>query len=111
MNAEYTVDHFLAKFEAIPEELWFVGGYFDMDNPEKRCALGHCNQTPHKEDTKESIALEHLFDFAYFTVCSINDGAEPDPTWSPRPLKNILALPTPKQRVLAALRHIKELTQ
>jgi len=36
---EYTVDYFIKKFEAIPENKWFIGGYEDGY---KKCALGHC---------------------------------------------------------------------
>lgn len=38
---EYTVDYFIKKFEAIPEERWTTGTFLSYEE-ERRCALGHC---------------------------------------------------------------------
>lgn len=39
---DYSVDHFLTKFSAIPDELWIEREYVDLENPARRCAIGHC---------------------------------------------------------------------
>jgi len=94
MSTQYTREYFIAKFEAIPEEKWLAGTFKDGDCC---CALGHCGATEQGE-TPESRALGTIFwRGAKTSVVSINDGE-----WS-RYLQ-----PTPKQRVLAALRDLPE---
>lgn len=113
MNTIYNVDYFLAKFSAIPEDQWICHSQIDEFN--RRCALGHCmlpGMTEHQylEDytrfsghlTKEGHELGILFspqDLSIegaIIVATINNGVDPN-YWQP----------TPKQRVLAALRDIK----
>lgn len=90
--SKYTVEYFLDKFEAIPEDQWCTGGLADQDG--RRCAYGHCCNIDKfgVNFTDESRALLQLG--WYPTV--VNDGH------SPR-----YQQPTPKQRVLAALRDLK----
>jgi len=52
---KYTYDHFINKFEAIPEIMWITGAYFDDENPERKCALGHCDD--HLGRSAEADAL------------------------------------------------------
>jgi hypothetical protein len=97
MNAtatEYTVDYFIAKFKAIPEEKWCVEAY--KDDSGRCCALGHCmaEDTPEVEASFESIY--GLFTRIFAGPTTVNDGRDPR-----------YPQPTPKQRILAALRDIK----
>lgn len=93
----YDCDYFIKKFEAIPEDNWWVGDFRNMGNHCQFCALGHCGMTYHNS-TKESDALDELFGDA--VVPEINDGENP-----------AYQQPTPKQRILAALYDIKKLSE
>lgn len=88
----YNAAYFIAKFEAIPEELWCTGVFTLGD---KHCALGYCGQTNHVPFTDEALALIDILQPR--TVDGINDG-----DWERYPQ------PTPKQRILAALRDAQE---
>lgn len=90
----YDVDDFLAKFEAIPEEKWCCLTHRNVDG--RMDALGLCGFRDHGYRTPEGVSLIHLFDRHGLTVYSVNDGRNPD-----------FHQPTPKQRILAALRDIK----
>lgn len=70
----YTVDHFIAKFEAEPEESWWAGV----------CTVG------------ERRVFRDLFG-GYVAIARINDGLHP-----------AYRQPTPKARILAALRDVKD---
>lgn len=90
----YDVDYFIRKFEAIPEEKWCVGAY--EDGMGRRCAYGHCGKV-FAYDSRESGRLRALaFGIGIRFLADINDGSDPG-----------YRQPTPKQRVLAALRDIK----
>lgn len=91
---KYDAAYFIAKFEAIPDELWTdKGWYYDG---EKRCAIGHCvgDRNFH---APEAVALREIAKALDQTVISINDG-----------YCDKYPQPTPKQRVLAWLRDAKE---
>lgn len=91
MNAQY----FIEKFEAIPEEMWTVNVYTEGD---KCCAFGHCGVNA-IGGTKESTALAEIIANTpgkYGYVDIINDGDD-----------NRYKQPTPKQRILAALRDVQ----
>lgn len=85
----YTVDYFIAKFEAIPDEQWCVGEFTDQER--RHCAVGHC--LDRMQLTEESKALVRLMGH---NTTFVNDGVDPD-----------YQQPTPKARILAALRDIK----
>lgn len=93
MKTKYDRDYFIAKFEAIPEELWSVKSY---GTGGKHCAHGHCGQY-----SEESVALAMLWETDEFesipeTISvAINDGED-----------RRYQQPTPKQRILAALRDL-----
>lgn len=99
----YTKEYFIAKFEAIPEELWASGSSGHEDG--KKCAVLLCDgvnggsQFPGMRP--EGDALHALFPHSYAdeTVCNsitrINDGRNPR-----------YQQPTPKARVIAALRDL-----
>lgn len=93
----FTKEYFIAKFEAIPEELWTTGDFVDEKN--RMCAFGHCGVSL-EADTKEGNALDLLFRRGLHTESSsitseINDGEV-----------RRYPQPTPKQRILAALRDL-----
>lgn len=97
METIYTVDYFIKKFQKIPDKNWFIGDFWDRDNPQKMCALGHCGFG------RECKALHSLFprtDNIGSFVSSINDGTD-----------KRYQQPTPKQRILAALYDIKAMQQ
>jgi hypothetical protein len=62
MSTQYTRDYFIAKFEAIPEELWTTRVFRDGG---KCCAMGHCgaNYTDAGPaiHTAESVGLAYKF--------------------------------------------------
>lgn len=83
---KYTVDYFIEKFEAIPEELWCIGTF---QIGEKCCAFGHCGGTEHiGANTVECNELIKVLT----VVAETNDGTN-----------KLYQQPTPKQRILAAL--------
>ena len=89
----YDAAYFIAKFEAIPDELWFVGKLTDPENQARHCALGHCV----RRDFIFNHEAEALFRILNFPA-NINDGDDPR---YPRD-----KFPTPKARILAALRDV-----
>lgn len=93
----YDVDFFIKKFSAIAEVFWFVGDYQNEDGT-KFCAAGHCGGYQGMPSDSEAQFLCNLIaaELYPYSIGGINDGkcmAYPQPT--------------PKQRVLAALRDIK----
>jgi len=97
---KYDVDHFINKFEAIPDKRWFVGFYYDYDNDDKTkcCVMGHCGiGIPGSgRSSDEGNALFELFRILELHPPAVNDGNN-----------NNYSENTPKQRILAALRDIK----
>ncbi len=84
----YNRDYFIAKFEAIPDEKWTTGVFVHGD---RCCALGHCGPNIGYY-TPEAFALSSMLGHQ---ASFINDG------FDSRYLQ-----PTPKQRILAALRDL-----
>lgn len=102
----YDVDYFLKKFDDIPEEQWCTGVYSDVGpkGEDRQCAVGHCRSETSLLFSVEVEALRGLLkkvglgDKANNSrVSDINDGRNPD-----------FQQPTPKQRILAALKYVKE---
>lgn len=94
MSTKYDVDYFIAKFEAIPEERWCTGALIDGQG--RCCAFGHCGDRedgdiPTEANELQMLGLRHGLRFA-----AINDGRFAG-----------FNQPTPKQRILAALRSLK----
>lgn len=92
---EDTVEYFINKFEAIPEEKWATGEYSKKG---KCCALGHCGVKTEKRTgfpilTDEGEVLNELLDYK---VPEINDGQD-----------ERYKQTTPKERILAALKDVK----
>ena len=88
-----TAAEFIEFFEAIPEEKWTVGSFIDEQG--QCCAYGHlgCRDGQFPEPV-DSDALCDLFRDC--SVVRINDGQDAR-----------FKQPTPKQRILAALREIQ----
>jgi len=87
----YNADYFIAKFEAIPEEMWTTKTF--LNDQGQCCALGHCGARDGTNMTAEGEALLDLFSAFPKGVVSTNDTPS--------------LHSTPKQRILAALHDIK----
>ncbi len=99
----YTIEYFIEKFEAIPEELWTAGIMHDRNG--KYCALGHCGVlkfdllgTIRFKYTDESHALMDIFKQFHMYPEEVNDF----PRYNDRFKAN-----SPKTRILGALRQFK----
>lgn len=94
---EYTIEYFIAKFEAIPEKDWTTKDYV---NEGKSCALGHCGVREHL-DTGWPVTTdegEELNELLCAKVPEINDGED-----------TRYQQATPKERILAALRDVQKM--
>lgn len=101
MKTTYDKNHFIAKFEAIPEQMWITGEYRRRD---RRCAGGHCgadSQSKGWATTGESMAFYNLFKFA-----RSDDGNVTGPAVINDGLSVLYPGSSPKQRILAALRSL-----
>lgn len=97
MEKTYDVDYFIEKFEAIPEKLWAIGILEDGD---RHCAMGHCGVRHYNTGcfSWEAMALGNIFITNLgMGIVFINDRSE----------YSAFQQPTPKKRILAALRYIK----
>lgn len=81
----YDRNHFITRFTAIPDERWRIGDRWSPHPDVPHCALGHCSYD-------EGAALVNLL---ACSVALINDGLDPR-----------YQQPTPRARVLAALRDL-----
>lgn len=95
----YTVDYFITKLSAIPEDRWCVGTL--QDSTGRRCALGHFHPAFNRpdplycgDDLGDFIMLFH--DNLKTAAYMVNNGDCPHYQQT-----------TPKQRILAALYDIK----
>lgn len=88
-----TASEFIAFFEAIPEEKWCTGTYHDGD---RHCAYGHLIIADLENHSEDSEQFGLLMGFNRYSVSSVNDGD-----------CRSFTQPTPKQRILAALREIE----
>lgn len=91
---KYTIDYFIKKFKAIPNDRWCQGSYTHPDG--SHCALGHCGHRTLSGETLESKALGKLFGYRPL-VARINDGIDTRYTQK-----------TSKGRILAALNDLKQ---
>lgn len=112
---KYTVDYFIAKFSAIPDDKWNNYIQYD-DNTKIRCAFGLCGiikpirrygeLTVDGTNTDEGKALINIFLAIGWDIESgkwvtdINNGYCKE-----------YPQPTPKQRILAALHDIKAMQE
>lgn len=113
----YTVDYFINKFEAIPENLWATDMLYDDDG--KKCANGWCGVMDCRKPTIESAALQKVM--SVLNITWFDHGNTPiDSNWDYNGYSvmavsvnngwtNEYQQPTPKQRILAALYDIKKM--
>lgn len=94
-DAIYDRQYFIDKFEGIPDEHWCTG---QLEYEGKHCVLGFCGVTQGKDEyvmTAEAIALCDLIATGSAgRITQIND--------------RYSGKPTPRARILAALRAIPE---
>lgn len=90
----YSVDYFINKFESIPDERWTTMNLIDSEG--RSCAMGHCGARPKGNTTPESESLRFLMYSLGLGVFAVNDGRD-----------GRFNQPTPKARILAALRDFK----
>lgn len=100
----YTVQFFIDKFEAIPENKWNVNSYINIEG-DKMCAYGHCGVRGMDESFRNypearALAAIGINHFGYDKFVDINDGGSSG-----------YDQPTPKQRILAALYDIRKSQQ
>jgi hypothetical protein len=108
-NGMYTVEYFIKKFEAIPENEWCEHSFSRYNNANmtvEHCVLGHCGIKTTKQSNIEAqnlLMLTENKDLRFFEItdklpiiAQINDGIYSNFTQS-----------TPKQRVLAFLYNLK----
>lgn len=101
-NTTYTVDFFIKKFEAIPEERWCGDGAIHKWQSDQHCAFGHCGAQGaacEEGNALHNLVLDNLKNI-FNGVAGINDGQV-----------QRYQQPTPKQRILAALYDIKKMQQ
>lgn len=95
------IDFFIEKFKAIPDNKWCTGILKDFYG--RHCALGHCgsySEAGVQVETVESQTLGKLFLEKFNDRCAvanINDGHY-----------SMFIQPTPKARILAALKWLKK---
>lgn len=112
---KFTVDYFIKKFEAIPEDEWAVQ---HLETPDgARCAMGHCGG--HVNQSKESASLAKLLSNLTgaspdrdISIYAINDGLDTirlgyhfENKYTSKKIKGA------KQRILAALYDIKKMQE
>lgn len=115
----YTVDYFIKKFEAIPEDRWTT---CELHMDDKKCVAGHCGITEVNLRCSEGGSSEvfvgrsqavimatalanilaplTMYTNKYEIIWNLNDGFYIE-----------YQQPTPKQRILAALYDIKAMQQ
>lgn len=89
MKEKYSIDYFINKFTKIPAEMWIIGKV--NDDKGRCCALGFCNEMG------EMDPLVDLFKEKDLKVPWVNDGK--DIRFNQK---------SPKTRIIAALKWIKE---
>lgn len=95
----YDIDHYINKFEAIPEEQW-CSWFQKMDG--QRCALGHCISPVNlgrwhaNHATLVEPEAQALYSLSHGMIAMVNNGEDP-----------AYQQPTEKQRVLAFLHDLK----
>lgn len=98
----YTIQYFIDKFKAIPEEQWTRGQLTDANG--RHCALGHCgvkNIDRRDETNKEAEALETIYRESFTKTAFL------DQCYSVWYINDRNRVKTPKQNVLEWLESLK----
>ena len=108
-NSPHTVEYFIAKFEAIPDDKWHVGSYDGPDN--SHCALGHCGEYPASPENHEARTLTgllmHVRGDTSLRARTIPGSGGNGPAVVNDGKSSRYQQPTPKARILAALRDVQ----
>lgn len=88
----YTVDYFIEKFNKIPEGLW--SEFLHRDESPRQCAIGHCKL----DGENRALGIDLFWEVLKTGVGTVIHKRHPN-----------YQQPTPKQRILAALRDIKQM--
>ncbi len=106
MTEKYNSDYFLSFYENIPENEWATGKFVTSDG--KKDAYGHLGVT-HFVVGDKAIALRSLFDKHNLWVGVINDGiAGKHYLPETHQINKSFTQSTPKQRIISALKYIKD---
>lgn len=99
---EYTIQYFIDKFEAIPEEKWITGVTKDVFG--NCCAIGHLGAITsnfdfkgHSGEVKALLGISGKDEDGLPVITNVNDGY--------LPYKNLGS--TPKQRVINYLKSLQ----
>lgn len=110
----YNTRYFINKFEAIPEERWIIK--LQADGAGRHCALGFCNPKVDLVMGRHFKSYIGAFPGEYESISTIFEKISPsgrDGSWTVAAINNgddfRYFQPTPKQRILAALRDIEKL--
>jgi hypothetical protein len=93
METKYTLEYFIEKLSAIPEEEWTTKTYNDG---EKCCALGHCGAVMSCYDTEESSALKRISvinckeENNWLTIPDVNDGKKHSEQYGTTPTERVV---------------------
>lgn len=104
----YTVDYFIKKFEAIPENKWNDHTQYNPDT-DTCCAFGHLQTIKGRQDgwkTPEGLGLADIFNSVGYCVNSNNWITDVNNGRSKKYQQR-----TPKTRILAALYDIKAMQE
>lgn len=96
-----TAQDFIEFFEKIPDGKWYVGHYYDRFDPSCKCAIGHLSYDDNGDfiigSFSSRAALTKILDA---NAAHINDGIN----------KYIHLGSTPKQRIINALKQVRDAT-
>ena len=109
MASRYTADFFIKKFRKTPEKRWIMD---EMHKGPAHCALGHCS--PGEEVSPMGRRLESLFDnWLNRSVPDVNDSRKTSIEVYDYGMGKAFYIKgkSPRQRILSALRLIKEIQQ
>lgn len=95
----YTMDYFINKFSAIPEDQWCIG--VTTDTAGRHDVWGHCGEEEEGLATDEGAALFRMV-AGRLILSNVNDGEDDGFTM------NNLWGATPRKRIIAALVSIKK---
>lgn len=94
---KFDLEYFVSKFEAIPDDQWITGEFFDERGC--KCAYGHCGAVNSSTDTIESSKLLDLDLEHSFRIAAVNDNTDNEYSAYGS---------TPKQRVVNYLKSLRD---
>jgi len=97
---KYDIDHYIKKFEDIPDDKWCMYQFIcrdDQGSSVRYCAYGQCGAKNEIDDSVEASALYSLTVNYFPRIDVVNDNLSP-----------LYTQDTPKLRILAYLNDIKQ---